>query len=133
MITLEHSLIISSIAISVTYCFVTICRQVQHSKCTHIQFCCCSIERDISNSESESDPEPILPINPSINAIIDSITPHQSRQTTPIPKLARPKLPQSLPSPPIASSQLSSPTQSLITATVQKLSTSKTQSPEEIV
>lgn len=126
MITLEHSLIISSIAISVTYCFVTICRQVQHSKCTHIQFCCCSIDRDVTNNEPE--PEPVSPINPSISALIDAITPQPSRSTTPRPRLSStPRLDQ------ITSSRPSSPTHSLITATIKKLLTSQTQPPEEIV
>jgi hypothetical protein len=131
MITLEHSLIISSIAISVTYCFVTICRQVQHSKCTHIQFCCCSIDRDVTNNEPE--PDPVSPINPSISALIDAITPQPSRSTTPRPRLSHPRVSSTPSLDQITSSRPSSPTHSLMTATVKKLLTSQTHPPEEIV
>lgn len=49
--TLEQALIIGSVIGSFTYCVVNICKQVQHSRCSKIQACCCTIEREIIDDD----------------------------------------------------------------------------------
>ena len=61
MITVEHAIIISSIIGSLTYCSVKVCQQIQQSRCSHIEICCCKIEREVINSTDITDVNIELP------------------------------------------------------------------------
>jgi hypothetical protein len=48
ILTTEIAVIVSSVLITLTFCLVKVCHQIQNSKCSHIEMCCVKCEREVT-------------------------------------------------------------------------------------
>ena len=59
ILTTEIAVIVSSVLITLTFCLVKVCHQIQNSKCSHIEMCCgafkCEREVNVDLEEANVD------------------------------------------------------------------------------
>ena len=63
MITMETAIVVSALLASFSACVLKILHESQSSKCTHIELCCISCDRDISNDNTNHPTNPNNNIN----------------------------------------------------------------------